>query len=712
MSLFARPNKYFSDNFRKKSTLVDDYKRNMTEYLRITNPNSNVADIERFVTNEVESNFTDRTVKYIYQESEANIESKSGSLYKLIRSHKDDIITPYGSTFVPKTEDVTFFDGYIKEQQEARKIVKQKEIVAQASGDKSGESNARTGQMNIKIDINAITGIMKNNVFFSSEISYNSITSVARFSIMTAYSCTEAILSGNLHIDTENKAINWIIRLLDVYPGDDKIQLSVDKYKLYIPTVKDLESYIIGNLDIYSKFGRKKRVRALISNLSEYRRIFVYYAYNLMNIFGKNDQFKNFFNSILAPTGIEDIPVSEGSITNLPDSTLRVCTIVLLSDEIDIPIDRIDEERPDLAKKIKQYYSYLEVNFDRISNVIDTFILLPVVPSNIAKHTNMIRKTTVLSDTDSVIFSNVHWAKWFTGTTKLSSKSYDINAIMVFILSKILNYVFQYTSVCLNIATDELDHIDIKNEYMYPVFVRTAIGKHYAGYVMFREGSKLSPYKFDLKGRNFIGSDFCETTNTNVKSFIRYVLDTVLEHNELSVTDLLLRVIRIEQEIIASIRNGDTTYYGTMTIKPKAEYKTVSNYIYYELWEEVFAEKKGAIVLPHKFMKVNIAPLQPNNVKSLDCIKDTYPTEYDKLVKFMKTSSRKKLSAIYVPVGYEIPKALVEIADIRKITRSNCSGIYLFMRSLNIINSSTKNSDVLFSDEYTELKEAVIGESK
>jgi hypothetical protein len=250
----------------------------------------------------------------------------------------------------------------------------------------------------------------------------------------------------------------------------------------------------------------------------------------------------------------------------------------------------------------------------------------------------------------------------------------------------------------------------LKNEFMYDVFMRTPISKHYAGYVKYREGIRLSPYKFDIKGKNFKGSDLCKTTTKHVDGFIRSIFDNFLETYKIDPEELISNTIDFEQRIKKSIGDGDVTFLSQIPIKLAKDYKTpdASNFLYYTMWMEVFAGYYPAINPPQKCKTLPVKPLSLKYMDNLDLIKEKNQDIYNKLIVFLRKYPKRIFDRVIIPMDIPIPTELRELADYRKVCLTNCYSLYLILKSFNIVvYPSSDNSQVLFSDMYPYLLKEV-----
>ena len=712
---------YYRDNHSRRSSLMVEYKANMLKYLRYTYPHIAEDVLINKINTIVAERYKSRTLKYLSLPSPGNVDIKMNDLLETTNELNTDIMSPTGASYCQIDVRKSLFSEYIEDNQKERKVVKHEMLKAEVRGDDQGYRMGNLKQMNIKININVLSGVMLSSVTFRSAINYNAITSTARFGIMTAYSIVELAMASNYYFYSEAKAINWIINLLRIYPGDVSFSRCIDQYKLAIPSVDKVFSAYAEQVKLYAGLSSTDALEALIKTLKPLELAFVYYAVNMKRIFQDNDHFRTYFDDML---DIENVTILKGDIprvAKLPDDVIQIFAVVVLANEMDkleitdpktgkvnkATLDDIDKSYPEFARKIYSVYIHLENYLKKIEVLFENLIMLPIVPSDIGIHKNMIRNMVLLSDTDSILFTNMNWIEWYSGNIHITEKSSNFNAALVTIISKFLEHVFAYMSASMNIDTINMKTLAIKNEFMYDLFLRTPISKHYAGYAKFREGMLQSPYKFDLKGKNFKGSDLCKETTTYVKWFIKYIFDSFLTTYELHPEDLITKAIAFEQRIKRSINDGEVTFLTQKPINLKQGYKIPesSNYLYYELWQDVFAEKYGDLNLPQKTKELPIYEISIKDTTHLNHMKDKSIDIYDKFKKFVTKYPKRKFSRVLIPMDIEVPEELRILANYRKVCSANCYSLDLILKSFNIVNYPNNASIVLFSDTYLHLLE-------
>lgn len=116
---------------------------------------------------------------------------------------------------------------------------------------------------------------------------------------------------------------------------------------------------------------------------------------------------------------------------------------------------------------------------------IRAIIRSTTVPTNFTMHSSRTpkRKSVPTSDTDSTIFTCQYWVDKY-GDVRFSVKSMSIMYVMVFMVSSITQNTLMMYSANLGVSPEHLKTINMKNEYIFPVYVLTALAKHYFAYIL------------------------------------------------------------------------------------------------------------------------------------------------------------------------------------------------------------------------------------
>lgn len=702
--MFTKPESEYSKN-RTNDKLINYYLQYMLNYLHKLYPDQDISFLRKKLIELVKSKYQPQQIDILEYPEPGNINVVSKDLLELTDNIQDNIITPSGTIYKPVAKEESFFSKYIGPRKKLRKKVKKEMLKYEAIGDKINAKSKHFEQLAIKVGINAISGVMCSNVYFRSIPCYNSITSSARHNIMTGYASIEKLLESNLYLEDENDAINYITIVLDHYPGDEHLSKIIKKYHLKIPSIGDFLNYIVpciysgkrtllvdeeSDLE-YLIINEFKALNKYIHSLSDLERTFVFYVHSLKNIFMFNtDIFKQYLNKLF-DIKLDNIPESyqNQSIFDLEDNDLVIMITTIFNDLLKgKTLDQIEQNDPDIKAIIIYIYRHLEQQLKKIEDLWNTFIMIDINVPKPFSHPKMIRKCVILSDTDSIIFTTAKWIRWYKENIVIDKKALEIHSLIIYLATKFLEHMLAVTSKDVNIDEQNIKKVSMKNEFFYMVLMRTVMSKHYAGYISIKEGTVLPKYKFDFKGKNFKGSDLTEETLEVIEQYVKKLFDEYISQGYIDKQRMIKEIIDQEVKVYNSVKNGETYFLTQIPIKHESEYENPlsSNYYYYLLWEEVFADKYDHITIPQKCFNLSLdtAITNKNYKVVLEKLKKHDKNIYQKFEKFILKYPNKKITRIIIPPNIQIPKELLYLIDYKKIIYSNCFGLYLVAKSFGI----------------------------
>jgi len=693
---------------KKRTTLAISYVQNIVSYIKTMNPNMSEDLIKTFVTNYIKENMQRPTIEIIDHPSYGNAELKTVDLYDHVRKHQYKLITPCGTIYQTPDIKESFLKVKINKNLAKRKKLKNEMLRAGEIGDEITASKANYGQSQVKINTNAIPGAHGSEFNCLSDVAnYNGVTSTARHGVMCGYAHTEKFISGNFYFPDIEHIINYCICLKRIF-NREQVENVVNKFNLYIPTVKDIVDHFLQSTQFYiRKEFIESDIYDLISKFDNMERCFIFYASCLKNIVMFNTEFflpylDKFFDR---DNLIIDNDVNIKKINDFKGDLKNVITS-LNSDLIDnLPLeDAIKDNHPNVRNLITIGDRMLN-HTDEIQDIISTFITIDMDVADAMGHPNMIRRCVIASDTDSVIFTVQDWVKWYTGHyLQFSKKAFNINAFVVFMLSMSIEHLFARLSTSFGIVGKDAERIIMKNEFLYPIMLNTPLPKHYIGLITIQEGKILAKIKLDIKGLTLRSSAHCLETRTSTNKFIDYVLDGATKTGSLSAEETFMFVYEHEQTVYKSLLNGDKTFLTVTPINEKEQYTDplVSKYFYYLFWSEVFAEEYGEFLLPSKGHVVHLLN-KGKSIKSeayLNYLKEKNEKLYIKLVNFFDKYPNKNISFIIFPSSIKkIPEIFIPLINYRRIVFDNSTPHYLIIRSLGIPFGDSKVGTII-SDIY------------
>ena len=692
---------------RDTTPLMRAYVENQIAYLRRLHPSVPVTTIQNFVMSEVNRSVRRPSMTLIDHPSYGHDQKKDVDLLTYTENTlRSSIITPAGSVYKSPTVQVSFLKTKIESNLAHRKKQKKIMLAAAAIGDTTVEQRANYIQSSIKIETNAIPGAFGSpyNCIYDKP-GYNSVTSMARHSIMCGYAHVEKILEGNFFFPTLDHCINYCILLIRVCPKN--LDSVIARYRLYIPSTKDVEDHFLASMRFYQRITEavKEGLHRFIASLTEIERTFVFYANCLKTLAIHNPNlFRLFIKEFFRTDVTIDSTIDPSKVFSF-NSDLLALLSGLNADIIDRKtLSEALTEKPDGVRHLIAIGHHMERTLDRLSGLIAAFLRIDCDVANATSHPAMIRKAVMVSDTDSVIFSTQSWIEWYTGSISFTRDAYIINGFVVFMASMSLEHLFARLSCNFGAEGEDIHRITMKNEFLYPVMLRTPLKKTYAGRVAVQEGFVLPKLKEDIKGSSFKDSNMCRETTAAGYAFVNWIFDTVMKTGSLQVSHCLERVLDHEHTVFRSLSEGDRTFLTTRPIRNKEDYKLVdsSDYYYWLFWEEVFRPIFGEFIIPSK---AYVLPLMGDGKVLYDeryraRMKAFDASLYDRLTGFMDRHQR-RITRIMMPMTLKVIPAILRPAiDARGIVYANSTPFIVVMRALGVGYTDNRNQ-VLLSDIYT-----------
>lgn len=749
----------------KRDTALNAYVENMVTYLKLMHPDKDeqslrdgVKQIARDRINHLKDNNRKAvaegltveeatkkygklypTLKMVQATDPANpnprkrsygnlVEVSNMDILKFGAVYTDKIMSPFCSVYEPTNKVTSFLTNKIIKDKSKRSSKKKLMLNAKKVGDMSTARVYNNQQATVKINMNSTSGAMGcDGNFLSSPANYNAITSICRFFVMNSYAHAERFLEGNFYFTTIEQIINHIVNCIRLGPKSEYVMSVYNRstVPLYLPTIDDVTNFLFDKLYRYNKNTpeeNKAKIRDLVSKLDQGMLTFVYYMSNLKQLIQVNEGFfRPWLDDFLTDTNVDysqEYDLSE--INKIDGDLITVVSTVYNSmlpknkkgNNISVydclspqPAQGVNEAHPEIVQKFIAISKHMQHKLAQIEEIFNVFMRHDVGISRIPEHKHMYRDTVTLSDTDSIIFSTQHWVDWYCDSLIVDERSFAINALIVFFLTKSTVYLQYQVSKKLGCCGKDLLTMNMKNEFMMPVLISTAAKKNYASVLKIQEGVVFANPRLDIKGVNLRGSTFSPSTIAYTQWFIQDIIDTVTRGERVDPRKKIIDVLRYERLILDDLYNGGTTYLPIKSIKLANEYADSSKSLYfnYQVWESVFAPKYGSILIPTKTYVVPVHNLaDPKYIKYLE---KADPETAERLKQALVVFKDKDINQIPInSMLKEVPDVLRKAMRVRSIIYSQTSPLYLIMKSLglNIGADAGKmgTRPELFSDVY------------
>ena len=695
----------------QRDNLLSAYLENQKIYLKAHFPDRSEEELDSFIRNVINQHIQRPTAEVIVHPSVGNTILKEVDTLQYIKDTNDKIITPSG-TIYHSTDEVQAFDKqFIDDLRNKRD--KSKKLMLQYAGEgKELEKQLEDYNQSLcKILVNSIIGSNGNNQNAMYDLeAFNGVTSMARHGVIMAYAYVERFLTSNFYFPTLEHVLNFITTAIRRCPPKEQVLEVISKYKLIQPLPNEVATNLRDSLKLYTynTSSAYRKINSYLESIPQYQCTFIYYTRNLWNLFTTNDIL---FKSYLRDLYSQHENISEDDYKDIDPTTLykidgdllQIVATFYQTELNGIQIKKAPKDNPILAKKLTYISNKIQYKLIEYKPLFDLLLHNDCLISYIHAQKNIIRKCVAVSDTDSVLFTPKHLITWYLGgKLDYSQDAFNVNAIIVYLLTKSIASIIRHMSIARGAVGDNIGMIEMKNEYLYPVFIKTGIGKHYAGDITVQEGNFLPSPNLDIKGVSFMSSNLPKISHDFLKSIIKDIQSDIKAHGNIYISDYINRALDYESDIYKSLKKGEFTYFPNTGIRNKEEYKKPEASVYrnYEFWEKVFSDKYGSIVPPSK---VPIIPIQWKLLQSnqyQEWLRNYDIKVYTNLVNYI-SKNPKDINRVPLSLSTVIvPPELVPLLKIRPIIYKNLSPVQLAYKSIGIDLGDAKKMP-LFLDYYS-----------
>lgn len=699
-----------------RPSLMTSYVNSIKLFLTTNFPHFTEQEIEEFIKKKVGELIQRPKAQIVAYPEYGNQELIEVDLLNLIRKYSNKTISPFGTFYettdvhVPNNKE--FLDTLVANRDKAKKA-----MFKYIEQNKPLEASIKEAEQALnKIAANSVSGGHGTalNALYDLE-TYSSITSLCRHGTMIAYTFAERFLAANYYFPEFEDALNFIITTAEMSPPDEEVITLLRKYKLTEIWGDELFDTIYSGMKNYITIteSQKRLLRETCDNLSFAKRSYVYYARSLYNLYKANkDVMTKLFMEIFTLDKNSDC-LNRTDVTldyiNEIDGDLEQAAQTIYGELLGKYIIKdLPKENPELGLIVAKVLKTFQDILDYWQPVFDMFFHTKTMVSKAHINKNMLRKVIIVSDTDSIIYTSKDMVTLFLGGTFTFDNKYvyGAHALCTYFLCKSVASLLRMIAVQRGaVGEKNIKMLKMKNEFFYPVFVRTNQSKHYIGQLTVREGVILPKPKLDIKGVGFKSSNVPKITHEFTDKIIKMLVNDVTEYTNIYAGDYISEVLRYEKFIYDSIKKGEFTYFTNISIKKKEEYKdpNVSIYSNYLFWQSVFANKYGDIFVPTKCVLI---PFKKGKYRDLDYLRwleMKSPTIYSKYTKAIEKNGKKPLTRLPIPVSCPtIPEEIIPLIDIRSIIYKNMSPVQLLLKSISVDLGNSKRQP-LFSDYYTSL---------
>lgn len=310
------------------------------------------------------------------------------------------------------------------------------------------------------------------------------------------------------------------------------------------------------------------------------------------------------------------------------------------------------------------------------------------------------REVVKLIDTDSNL---VHVQPWVTflrenivplSNSTMDSRSIDFACvnILAYLVTQMLKGLLEKYCYSANVLQRYHHRINMKNEFCFDPLLLAPSKKRYVGHQLLREGMRIN--ETEIKGHDFRKSGVTEYVK---KSMEKIIEDRIVNPSpNVDIPGIVSDLVKIENEIETSLRNGERKFLMRMNCKQDIAYKnplSMPQVLAVMAWNTIYPEQE--IMLPDK---LDVILTKIPDVKTLDKIKDTFPYEYDRIRRLLlegtvDTFREKGVRYLAIPNNIDgIPDFIKPFIDFEYIKSRNLNTFSPITEALGNVNVGTKKN--------------------
>ena len=696
------------------------------EYVRDFDPIRNYIKIQSFFISRMTGKPLDKTAKWVLEnmkpggkfpikDKKVKYLSRMNSIdrYKAVTTltgyvntirKNNFIMSPAWTAYQPSYMGESLYVSYIDWKSKERKAYKDAMFIAEQRGDKEAIRFNDEMQSSSKIGINSISGasVMPATINHCQSL-HPTLTSTCANSTALANLNNEKLIAGNRPYLNFQSVVDNICAIV-ISASYDELDIAVKKYKIHLPTVKEVMDVIHYSSDEYWRDRTQSaKIESLVEKLTPMERAAFVYTGDLYHLYKYNPlQVKEFFKGFTTRT-YEELPFEEAEkYFKMADTDVRILAKLLCKDYMmGKTDDDVKLETPNRYTQICANMRNIMLHLEDYKHFVMAFLRPTVVSPRSYRYstTAMKRKAVLTSDTDSTIFTAQWWVKELTGRIAFEDEHYNVGFAVSYLVNKTVFHQLCMMSSNMGIETKNLSGISMKNEYYFPTYVITNASKTYYAFKSVREGNVYREMKLEKKGVLLRSAKIPKNVMNQFDDYICFLMNEFIKKQYLTINDLLEKPYRTEVEIKNSILKGEPKYFQSAQIKSPDSYKLGNNappVFYHELWEEVFAPKYGDTPpLPYTVIKITTG--LNTNKKTNDWI-DNFEDKAmaDRMRKFLAKKDRKDLQVIQIPkltIGTKpLPVEIADAMDVGKQIMSVMSPYYLSLESYGLYMRDKDNS--------------------
>lgn len=716
--------------YTRKVDILKGYKLASATYLHSKHPQFSLDYCLKYVGDQMKAGGTnelrDPRVMFISQRKRGNRAKEVSTLSALLNEIVNDqnlMLSPaliaYQRPEVVKSLLSEFLFGNVKKRKDYKNLM----FKYEREGNKTLQTFYNILQSSVKELNNSLSGagVSKFNAIYCKS-SHLSLTSGCRTATSYANASNERFIAGNRHYHKHNVVLQELSNAV-LYGPHKEIMDVANKYGIVLPSVEQTMECILKSSRKYWRDNRNEAfILDYIKTMSPAARAAFCYTGDAYHLSKFNPGFVEAMFEEFIDTSREyakDEIVGEDILGEIDGD--KVVTVSLFKSNLMVGkgFKGLKENHPDVYDQVNTTAYNFENKIHKYEDLIDALWRPRYLPSSIGKFRSIIREAVLTSDTDSTIFTTMYWTEKVTGTLDFCKKSYNVGYLVVYFASQIVSNALSILCANMGIGVKQLDMLQMKNEYYFPIYGLTNISKHYfalrsaqEGVIkakLLEDGTFMETPELEMKGVHLISSKASIQFMVDFQEYIEHhILGQLLQDKDLRWDDVMEKPIKQELNIRHNIRSGEVDYYSREQIKDPRDYKQGadnSNYFQYLLWREVFAYKYGDVDNPPLYaVKIPVDLSKPRKLKAwITQVKEMDMVLGNRLDEFLATKDKSQFTSILIPQQIVdttgLPKEILPVIDEARAVSQIMTPYYIALQTFGLYVGNTKNTRLL-SDPY------------
>lgn len=709
-----KPNPFYQDisEYKRQLDIIDPMQRDVALYLAaMTGDDLDkcLAYVQMETSDGGQFELTDPKTMILDKNRHGDREKKVVKFSQYLGRIKQHnlLLSPSMTVYMPEDIRQSTHAKYIEEGVANRKRVKKEQLRLEGEGTIEATELAaikKGEQENFKINNNSYSGATVSQatiLYYKS--THSSLTSTCRTATSYANANNEKFIMGNRHyyaLEVTKANMLSIANITDL----KLLKKCMDRFDMHYPTADEIVDMVVYSTTHYFPVDMEQ-IRRLAEGLGPLKRAAIMYVGDLYHTYKYNKNLVRGFLTELSSLGKSEQLVPKETFDSY-DSDMQLLSNFLCYESVKgRNYDKLKEENPEV-------FDLIYATGNNISQVLNKYILLikalfltKNVPSSIHAFPTAYRKSAVISDTDSTMFTMQYWVEEFFGRITFSAEAKRLVFAMVFLVSEVVMHILALQSISMGVAEKKLRLLAMKNEYYFAVLSLTTRSKHYYASQDALEGVMFNKARMEVKGVGLRDSKVPPRINKAAKQMMDHVITQIKAEKTLDLPAMLKQIADIERDIIKSIYAGKAEYLTTGKCKRIDAYKSEDNATYakYKFWKEVFEPTFGFLEEPpYSFVKISVTIDNRSRFEEwVDGIEDKALAM--RLKKWALDNNKKGITNFHVPMSvienHGIPEIITRVAAVRSVIANTMGSFYLIMESLGIMLIDKKNTR-LISDFY------------